>query len=595
MILQALTDYYERCRDDLPPIDYAIENIDFVLTIREDGSLAGIDDVRELVNGKPRSHRCAVPFTKRTRGVKAKRLWDNPEYVLGVLTSAGEADARKKKTTDAERDRQVEKERELLTIKHLAFRDAVDDIGALIDDAGVTAIQRFLGQSTEAVTQHPSWDDLDAASPSANLAFRLEGTPTELITDRPAIRQAIAAMYDNSDGPTRQCLITGDISAAARLHPSVKGIAGGQLSGTSLVSFNFASAESFAAKQGDIAPVSRAATFRYSAALQSLVHNRQQSRRIGDMTLLFWADRATPAESQFADWFDPPTDDPAANTAAVQALHDSVWSGGDPALTPDTRFFLLGLGPNAGRLVVRLWHTGPLDELAKSFRQHFDDFDSIHNPDRDHRFIPMWRLMKSLAPRGDVSCLPPDLPGRLVEAVLSGGRYPRQMLSLAIERTRKEQVIDHVRAATLRAYLERQARINQQPDEGVTVALDRDNNNAGYRLGRLFATLERIQQRANPNLNRTIRERYYGAAASTPLTVFPHLLELKNHHLQKLAKTGFFDQTLDEIVDGLIDIPAQLLLEDQARFAIGYHHQRQEFWRRRDELPTEVTEETSDE
>jgi CRISPR-associated protein Csd1 len=113
------------------------------------------------------------------------------------------------------------------------------------------------------------------------------------------------------------------------------------------------------------------------------------------------------------------------------------------------------------------------------------------------------------------------------------------------------------------------------------MSLDTDQPSVGYQLGRLFATLERIQEKANPGLNATIRERYYGAACANPVTVFANLLRLKNHHLAKMDNKGpviYFERLLGEIVSRLTDFPAHLNLHEQGRFAVGYYHQRQSFF-----------------
>jgi len=111
--------------------------------------------------------------------------------------------------------------------------------------------------------------------------------------------------------------------------------------------------------------------------------------------------------------------------------------------------------------------------------------------------------------------------------------------------------------------------------------LDPTQNSPAYRLGRLFATLEKIQEEASPGLNATIRERYYGAASSTPVAVFTTLLRLKNHHLAKMSNRGRvvnFERLLGEIFDGLHDFPKHLSLPEQGCFALGYYHQRQDFF-----------------
>jgi CRISPR-associated protein Csd1 len=112
------------------------------------------------------------------------------------------------------------------------------------------------------------------------------------------------------------------------------------------------------------------------------------------------------------------------------------------------------------------------------------------------------------------------------------------------------------------------------------MSLDRSNTNTAYRLGRLFAVLERIQENAQPGIGATIRERYYGAASTTPVTVFSQLLKLKNHHVAKLndSQQVYFEKLLAEIFGAVEDFPAHLSLPDQGRFAIGYYHQRQDLF-----------------
>lgn len=110
------------------------------------------------------------------------------------------------------------------------------------------------------------------------------------------------------------------------------------------------------------------------------------------------------------------------------------------------------------------------------------------------------------------------------------------------------------------------------------MSLDIGNTNVGYRLGRLFAILEKTQEEASPGINATIRDRFYGAASATPIAAFPHLMKLKNHHLTKIENRGRainIEKLIGEIMDGITDFPVHLSLQDQGRFAVGYYHQRQ--------------------
>jgi len=185
-----------------------------------------------------------------------------------------------------------------------------------------------------------------------------------------------------------------------------------------------------------------------------------------------------------------------------------------------------------------------------------------------------------------VDNVPPNLSGQIFQSVITGGLYPATMLQQAIRRIRATQEVTRIQASILKACLNRFSRIYNTKAKEITVALDPTNNNPGYRLGRLFAVLEKIQEEASPGLNATIRDRFYGAASSTPVTVFPQLLKLKNHHLSKLDNAGRrvnFERMLAGVFEGIgNEMPSHLSMEDQARFAIGYYHQRQDFFKKKD-------------
>jgi CRISPR-associated protein Csd1 len=262
---------------------------------------------------------------------------------------------------------------------------------------------------------------------------------------------------------------------------------------------------------------------------------------------------------------------------AVKALYRCLESGSE---IPDaqTRFFVLGLAPNSARISVRFWHTGTIAEFSSRIRQHFDDLEIVRSPKDQGRYSLFWYLV-DIATERKADNIPPNLAGNITRSILAGTPYPTTLLQQTIRRIRAEQEVTRIRASLLKAYLNRFHRTHFTSEKEILVALDPDNTNPGYLLGRLFAVLEKIQEDAQPGINATIRDRYYGAASASPVTVFPQLLKLKNHHLAKLENPNFriaHERRLTEIFAGLpADMPAHLAIEDQARFAIGYYHQRQ--------------------
>lgn len=575
MILQALTEYYERVATEgdtaLAPFGFERKEVPFLVVLSADGNFKGLEDTREGHGKKKRGREFVVPQAeKRTVAVNANLLWDNPGYVFGVDT--------KENPERAER-------------QHEAFIAAIEALGPEArQDAGIRSVLSFLRHGGfEPIFQHPNWPEV-AASTNANLSFRLEGEQ-QLVCQRPAVRRAVAAAAGAGDeaGEEQRCLITGEPDRVARLHTAIKGVWGAQTSGANIVSFNSPAYESYGRTQGYNAPVGERAAFAYTTALNHLLRSDSPQRlQIGDSSTVFWAEHQHPLETAITAFFDePPKDDPAKGAEAVKSLYQAPWSGSEAATRggDDTRFYVLGLAPNASRIAVRFWHQSTVAELSERLRQHFEDLRIAH-ASFELDVLPLWRLLAATAVLGKTENVRPNLAGAFVQSILSGARYPREMLRATTQRNRAEQDVTYARAALIKGWLNREARHTpSSPEPEVSVSLDRDNPNSAYRLGRLFAVLERVQEAANPGLNATIRDRYYGAASTTPVVVFPRLLKLANHHLSKLDSAGlriFFEREMGEVIGGVAEFPSLLSLEDQGRFSIGYYHQRQHFFTKKD-------------
>lgn len=570
MILQALYDYYYRKSQDpesaLAPAGFENKEIPFILELREDGTLNQIEDTRFVENKKKRAKSERVPQgVKKTSGVAANLLWDNAEYVLGLDTK-GKPERVKEQQT--------------------AFLDKIKALNLADTDKGIAAVIRFLESFDLAIIQqNPLWEEIAKTNP--NLTFRLQGQ-THLVCQSRTVQTAIASTETSEDSVTATCLITGETAEIERLHPAIKGVWGAQTAGANIISFNLDAFKSFGKSQSFNAPVSKEAAFAYTTALNHLLSKDSKQRmQVGDTSTVFWASKEDQLEDSFAALFGASSssdDDPDRNTDAVKALYQSVEKHGR-AVTSDeeTQFYILGLAPNAARISIRFWHVATVREVSERIVQHFKLLE-IDRSERDPEFLPLWLLLRSIALLGKTENVPPNLAGEVMRSILEGCAYPEPLLSSALRRIRAEQTVNYPRAALIKAYLNR-----LNPRENLTVSLDLANVNQGYRLGRLFAALEKIQEEANPGLNATIRDRYYGAAAATPVTVFSTLMKLKNHHLSKMDNKGRvnnLERLLGEIMSGVTDFPRHLSLQDQGRFAIGYYHQRQDFFKKREKTET---------
>lgn len=576
MILSALTAYYQRMQQegvvDLPADGFQKQAIPFVIVLDRQGNFRGIMDTREGEGKKKVARIFTVPkAVKKTSGVAANLLWDTPAYVVG------RPKLDPKKAPEKLAARAVEQCNCFLTTLR-------EQLSAISEEEGVAAVAQFLdrGEFT-AVLSHPSWPEIE--EDGSILSFQLEGD-TCLICERPAVRNALSAAGQIGGG-MQTCLVSGDLDDPARLHTAIKGVWGAQTSGANIVSFNLPAFTSFGKEQSFNSPVGKRAEFAYTTALNHLLAKGSRQRiQVGDASTAFWAERPHEIENVFADLFgEPVKGEPEQDYKSLIALFHSPETGAKSQLDASTRFFILGLAPNAARIAVRFWYAGTVGKVAGNLSCHFDDIEMTRSP-KQPRYLSLFRLLVSTAALGKSENIPPNLAGDFMKAILAGTPYPQSLLGAAIRRCRAEHEVTYPRAALIKAVLVRDSRYRKQTQQEVGMALDTTNTNPGYRLGRLFATLEKIQEEANPGINATIRDRFYGSASATPVAAFSHLMKLKNHHLAKLENRGRavnLERMVGEIVDGINDFPAHLSLPDQGRFAVGYYHQRQAFFTKKDQ------------
>lgn len=573
MILQALKGYYDREinreRPAVPPLGYSFEQVEAVLILSRAGEPIELQRIPE--------GRYAVPQIERTSGIKPKFLWDNTSYVFGV----------------SERSKRSDREHASFREQHLSALESAEDLG-------LRALFLFMQSwaSASFLTLPGAKDAIDT-----NLVFKIDGD-SEFLHQRVAARNLWLSRFRDGWGKEGVCAILGVNAPIAQLHPSVGGVRGAQTSGAYIVSFNADAYESYGLLSGGNAPVSEAVAFEYTASLSSLLAKGSRNKaQIGDATTVFWAEAANAAaadaaEVTFAALLNPPddapTEDDAGATARVRTVVKQMAEGrpleqAAPDLAPDTRFYVLGLSPNAARISVRFWHPTTLGDLGAAFQQHWQDLRIEPVP---WKVAPaIWRLLVEVAPQRKSENVPPNLAGEVMRAILGRARYPRTLLTGVIMRIRADGDINGLRAALIKACLIRQK-------EDVPVALDRDNANPGYRLGRLFAVLESAQKAALPGLNATIRDRYFGAASATPATVFPVLMRNSNHHLANLRKgekgglAVWLEREIGEVIGGIeARFPGTLRLEEQGQFAIGYYHQR---FAKRADKPAGIADDATD-
>lgn len=576
MILQELARYYQRVAESgdgaIAPEGWIRRPVDYFMVLAPGGSCVSIEDngwmegKRRIARGElvPAIGKQALKHTNS--GKDPNLLWDNAAFILGL----GNKGALKASSFDAE-------------IKK--WFDGIED-PALSDLKIFLHSTREDGATKALIERFGLVDEFEQRDPI--LAFRWQPDGPMPIHHRASIRTEYERKRALEDGGVKgNCLMTGAIGVPIAANETViKGVLGAQTSGANIVSFNYRSFESYGKREkgGENSPISKQASFAYTTALNQLLsQNSKQRLRVGDATAVFWSEKETRLENEFADLFDEPSrddDDPARHTKAVEALLNSPNTGVYSEIERDVRFFVLGLAaPAKARLSVRFWHPGTVGEMTECIRNHFLDIQIAHTA-YEKPYLSLFRLLKSIATQEDSKNIPPNLAGEFMRAILAGLPYPQTLLQATVRRIRAEREVTYPRAALIKACLNRQARYSPSQEKEIAVSLDDSNTNPGYRIGRLFSALEKIQEEASPGLNATIRDRFYGAASSSPVTVFANLMKLKNHHLAKLeeGRKRYFEKLIGQIMSDINDFPAHLSLADQGRFSIGYYHQRQAFF-----------------
>ena len=539
--------------------------------------LAGIPRMTEAERGKKK---VLVPMVmnlpaqvKRSVGVASNFLCDNATYILG-LDSKGKPE-RSIKCFEACRD------------LHLELLRAVDS-------APARAICRFFESwqpqaARDCALLAPFMDDLLGG---VNITFAYGQSD---IKTWPEIQRAWDDHYNSaSQGQPMRCLVTGEEGIPARIHPSIKGVAGGQPMGTTLVGFNAPAFESFGRDggQGLNAPVSEKAAFAYSAALNYMIAERGHHLRLSDSTIVFWAESGNDSyASFFAVAFDEaPLEDSDIHDAIKLLASGRKITWQDTDLKPDEHFFVLGLAPNAARLSVRFFLQDTFGAFTRNMQVHHEQLEIVR-PSYDARPSLSFRqlLDETVNQKSKDKSPSPLLSGALVRSVLTGLPYPRLLLDQTELRIRAEHKVTRGRAAIIKAFLLRnteQSSDFEQYKEALSVQLNENTNYQPYLLGRLFAVLEGLQQAANPGINTTIRDRFFNSACATPGIVFPQLIKLAQAHLKKLdgGLSVHYSKQLGDLLSRFdTDYPARLSLYDQGIFQLGYYHQVQARYTKKEE------------
>ena len=614
MILKALYDYYNRC-GNLPIPGMEEKEIGFIIVLSKEGRFVRFEDCR---TGKNQARTYLVKkHVGRSSAIVANYLYDNSTYVLGYADMDKEVDKCKEQVVllEKEADQSVADQRAYEEAKEelqkLEKKRSVKEQGCLDafkkkltsilesypNSYELSAICKFYQQDKDkmlsSIEQDSLWEDIkkNLSKKYSTFSFRIEGD-LKIVAEKREILQLDESEDTNEDKDI--CLITGDRGVAVDTTTATM-IPGSQAT-AKLVAFQVNSGyDSYGKKKCGNAPISKEAEFAYTTALNAMLQKGSHNKfGVGNRTFVFWASSNNEAAEQTEDslfdllgYTEEEVDDPNAKIEQVRKVFTAIYSGSLKTSLED-RFYILGLAPNSARIAVVYWSECSLKEFAGKILQHFKDMEIIDTRKDGKPYMGIKDMLAAVTLSGKQSEATPNLPEAIVNSIFQGTPYPFTLFSACIRRIRAEsgshdkKAIRIARMAIIKAYLNRTNSNNKK----IEVMLDKSNTNQGYLCGRLFAVLDKIQEDANGISS--IRERYMNAASATPASVFATILNLSSHHMEKLSNEGkkiFFEKIKQEIIDKIpaTGFPAHLDLQDQGRFFIGYYHQRQEFFSKKEE------------
>lgn len=583
MILQALVKHYENLEREgkVSKRGWCSAKVSYGIELSKEGQIKTIVWLKEEhMAGKKQiwlPKILTVPeMVTRSSGVSANFLCDNSKYLLGIdkETIQGNTNPRVLECFQAAKE------------KHLALLEGVSGEMAQAIRLFFEMWNPTCAEKNQEVKEN--WEEL---TDGGNLIFCMGA---DFAQDDENIRDIWEQNQKESqeEGAVKGiCLATGREDEISRIHKTIKGVPGAQSSGAALVSFNAPAFESYGKEQSYNAPVGKYAEFAYTTALNYLLAQREYTLQVGDTKVLFWAESARKEyQESFFFCVDPQKDNQQVAKDLFNKLSNyQMGELQEIKLDPEQECYLLGLSPNAARLSVRFFYYNSFGEILENLRKHYERMEMVKPSWETRDYLGITDMLQETVNQKAKDKKPVShMAAMALQTILTGARYPFSLYSDTLIRIRAEQGnVTWGRASIVKAYLIH----NTQWKEGVNyMGLNEESNDTAYVLGRLFAVLESIQLDANPGIKATIRDRYFNAACATPASVFPILFKLKNSHIKKLEREKesskiYYEKLLMSIMEklSLENYPQRLSLEEQGKFILGYYHQMQKKYEKREE------------
>lgn len=595
MLIQALCEYHDILAQSgkLVPDGYSPVPIHYCVSLRMDGSIAGIYscETTEIVTdkkGKQKEKQVPTEITlpKRTQktGVDANIAEHRPLYLFGLQYD-------KDKLSAQDRTQKAKKSHIAYVEKNLTFLEG-------LESPMISAYRAFLTSwKPEDEVENPFLLELGKKYSTSSYIFSLEGHPEIMLHTEPALLTKWDSLYHSSQEDTQdilkmQCAVIGEEAPIARIHEKIKGVMGGLATGTVLISYKNSAETSYGKEQSYNSNISETVMQKYTSTLNYLLKAKNHHIFLEGMTLVFWSMTAKSAEDDIMSaLFQTNYNQTDTNQTGDMLLKLMKQTQKGAILSeqiastyhidPNVDFYIVGLFPNTSRLSLKFLYHKKYGEILQHIAEHQNDLQI----GKELHPVSIGQIFYTLLPPSTKNVtVPPALTAKIMESVLYGTPYPISLLSHMIKRVKTDTglSVSRVRAGVIRGCINRYARRNQK--EELQMCLDEQNTNQAYVCGRLFAVLEKLQKDALGNgINRTIKDAYFASAASKPSLVFPKILKLAQHHLNKVNSPVYYNKCIGEII-ALLDgkFPDTLSLMEQGKFIIGYYQQYESFFEKKE-------------
>ena len=586
MLIKALNEYYDILSEagKACPDGFSTQKVHYMIMLRKDGTISGIVDVTESdLEGKKKNIPLEIILPKRNSipKINSEIIEHRPSYIFGL-----NYDKKSGKYSAEDEKNRAKKSHEAFVKTNLEYTEGMtSDI--------VIAYRNFIKNwKPEDETNNEYLLKIGSKYSASNFCFALDGHTEITLHDMDGdicskIKNEINSKQEEKS--TQICAITGKRGEIAKIHDRISGLKGAQASGASMVCFNNKAEESYGKSQSYNSSVSQDTMRRYTEALNILISDSHHRMYMDDMTVVFWAMSFNDAKeiNMFSLMFNPSKDqlDAGETEMVLKKAVEAMGIGKTVDLSSidideNVEFYVVGLTPNTSRISQKFLYHDKFGKIFGNVALHQADMFI----DGSKGNIPLWRIMKEIkSPKSTNEKTPPPLISAVFQAALSGGKYPESLLETAVRRVKTDKSVNYVRAGIIKACINRKSRIYKNKEE-LKLALDIENNDQAYLCGRLFAMLERIQNNASTSeLNRTIKDSYFSSACAKPADIFPRLMKLAQYHLKKDDYGIIDNKIVGEIMEKLgNEFPQTLSLNDQGKFIIGYYHQYQSFFKKRD-------------